>query len=299
MGKQSKAKASTESSRTQKDVVVEPTISSATVTDKPKPRISLSGAQMTTLAFLTVTITGLSQASRGDSYFPETQQPQGEVNLAMLQMYNKVGIWSTSWAVMSILLLWYSDKAMLQTYNIVCAMSPVSTTYIFHTLNPDVLPNSKNIQIALLAVVSFSSATGYAPLAKVSFLDTYNLVLFTLSNIIMTSVAAIAIFGFIPESMDNLDDVGNALWRKTFAVYGTSMALTVTFALLWMDAISKRVLLLFMACSTIWFAQSSSVNLPHWITKYDNTFYDVLLGGTMIMLLGCMNPNFLKRKTKQ
>jgi len=299
MGKQSKSKASTATPKTKKEENPASSGNNPNPNHGLRPKHELSGPQLTALAFLTVTISGVWQATKGNSYFHESQQPQSEENLAMLQLYITVGKWCTSWAVMSVLLLWHTPKTLLQTYNFVCAISPVSTTYLFHLLNPLTLPYSQNMLLAFLAAVSFSASAGYAPLTNVSLLKAHDLVLFTISNVTLALIAAVAIFGFVPESMEHLDDIGVALWLKTFAVHGTSMTLTATFAMFWMDAIRKRVLLLFMAASTVWFAKSCSSKLPIWITQYDKKFYNILLGLTMIMFLGGLNPNFSRKKTKQ
>jgi hypothetical protein len=301
MGKQSKAKAATATGnhKTKRDEDTANSGISPSSSNVQRPRQDLSGPQMTAFAFLTVAISGIWQTTKGDSYFHESQQPQSEENLALLQLYSTVGKWCTSWSLMSVLLLWHTPKTLLQTYNIICAISPVSTTYLFHLLDPSALPYSQNMHIALLAAVSFSASCGYAPLTKVSLWNVYDLVLFTLSNCAMALVSAVVIFGKVPNSMEQLDNIGIALWLKTFAVHGTSMVLTTMFAMFWMDPIRKRLLLLFMAATTVWFANSCSSKLPVWITQYDNTFYNILLGSTMIMSLGGLNPNLLGHRKKQ
>ena len=242
MGKQSKKQSS-------KGATAAPTVVEQAPAPKPTESDlevdqSLTGQQMTALVFIGFTIAGLYQASKGESYFqkPLSSEKRDE-NLAMLQLFNRAGILSSSWAFMTMLLLWKTNQKILQTFNIVYAVSPIFTSYLFYiqyTADDRSLPSSQNMLVAQMALAYFGSKTGIAPRSPMKFGNLHDIVFFTLSNIFMALVGAVSL-GFKPESMNDLDAIGTAIWLKSFTVYGTSMALTMTFALLWLDPVKKRV----------------------------------------------------------
>lgn len=258
---------------------------------------SLTGQQMTALVYIGMALAGLYQASKGESYFQKPLSPEKrDENLAMLQLFYRAGILSSSWAFMTILLLWKANQKILLTFNIVYAVSPIFTSYLFYiqyTADNRTLPSSQNMLVGQMALAYLGSKSGIAPRGQIKFGNLHNIVFFSLSNIFMALVAA-ASLGFKPECMKNLDAVGTALWLKSFTVYGTSMALTMTFALLWLDPVKKRTLLIFMAVSTYFSTTYAFSNLPLWMTLESSTIYNSFLASAYIMFLGAVLPAFSK-----